>query len=101
MDKLRLSALDLCVLGCFFGLEFEGVCALRLLYGREATFNVDAMLKLLSEMGAAVFGGRFCFAWVLVFQFGRFEDFCPHNKRRSRLPAIKPTKLTEALQGLF
>ena len=42
-----------CALGCFFGLGLEGFCELRLLYGRNATFHVDSMLKLLSVMGAA------------------------------------------------
>ena len=54
MDKLRLSALGLCGLGCFFGLGLEAVFSLRLCYGRIATFNVDAMLKLLSVTGAAI-----------------------------------------------
>ncbi len=49
--KLRLSGLGLCVLGCFFGLGFEGLGGLRLWDGRNATLHVDSMLKLLSVMG--------------------------------------------------
>jgi hypothetical protein len=32
--KLRLSGVAFCVLGCFFGLGFEGFCGVRLLVGR-------------------------------------------------------------------
>lgn len=62
--KLRLSQVAVCVLCCFFGLGFEGVCVLRLLYGRIATFNVDAMLKLLSVTGATAFVARLVRACV-------------------------------------
>jgi hypothetical protein len=67
--KLRLSSVAVCVLGCFFGSAFEGFCGLRLLFGRVATFHVDAMLPLLSVLGARFFGGV-CFRvlrfWVCV-----------------------------------
>ena len=62
-NKLRLSRVAGCFSGCFFGLELEGDCGLRLCYGRIATFNVDAMLALLSDMGGL---------WAASFPGGRF-----------------------------
>jgi hypothetical protein len=57
--KLRLSAVVFCVLGCFFGLAFEGVCGLRLSLCRVATFHVDSMLAALSVLGGLGFGVGF------------------------------------------
>jgi hypothetical protein len=70
--KLRLSALVFCVLGCFFGLGLEGLCGLRLCYGRIATFNVDPMLMLLPVMGAVVFS--VAGSVLLGFRFSNFWD---------------------------
>ena len=68
--KLRLSGVAVCVLGCFFGLGFADCSSLRPFLGRVATFHVDSMLKLLSDMGATGFlSGRFGLAWGLRIPF--------------------------------
>jgi len=69
---LRLSAVALCVSGCFFGLGLDFCCGLRLLYGRVATFHVDSMLTALSVIvgygrvgfRAGWVSGGFGFAWI-------------------------------------
>ena len=55
-EKVQLTQkFILCDLGCFLGLGLEDECAMRLCYGRDATFNVDSMLKLMSDIGRELF----------------------------------------------
>ena len=51
---MRLSALALCVSGCFLGLGLASAFALRLCYGRNATFHVDGIVS-------------YCRLWAGVF----------------------------------
>ena len=53
--KAETFRLGFLCFGLFFGLGFEGFCGLRLSGGLVETFNVDSMLTLLSDMGAAAF----------------------------------------------
>jgi hypothetical protein len=65
--KVATFRLGVLCLGCFFVLGLEGFCVLFKWDGRFATFNVDAMLTVLSIMALRAFStgwfGLVCF-WV-------------------------------------